>query len=358
MKYDWFWLCSIPGLYRSEKKKLLQHFGHPEDIRSASEGVILRLPYLKERQKQILLEHKKKFEAESEYHKCMQSGIQFISCRESAYPEKLKLIEDYPYGLFFKGNLPDPGKRSVAVVGARGCTNYGRSMASKLAAALAASEVQVVSGMAYGIDGCASASCLEAGGRSYAVLGGGVDICYPREHRALYQELSKSGGILSEYPPGMSPQPFHFPMRNRIISGLSDCVVVVEAKRKSGSLITADLALEQGRDVWAFPGRVGDTLSAGCNVLISQGAGIITGVEELLDSLGIRACEGVKKKNSNIVLASAEKLVYSCVDSQSRNLEQITEAAQLPVRETMSILTGLQIKGLIEETATNYYARK
>lgn len=358
MEWNWYWLCSIPGFYRWDIRNLLQFFETPDAVRHASEGELSGLPFLKEEQKKQIICHKRSFSEEEEYHKCRQRGIHFISCEQEEYPSRLLQITDYPYGLFVKGNLPGNQERCVAVIGARMCSNYGRSMAREMSGLLAQNGVSVVSGLACGIDGAAHAGCLEQGGKSYGILGSGADICYPRENFRLYEEMSEGrGGIISEYPPGARALPFHFPMRNRIISGLAEIVVIAEAKKKSGSLITADLALEQGREIFAFPGRVGDALSEGCNRLIGQGAGIISDISDFLIENGILDKKVKKKKNCNIVLATAENMVYSCVDSQTRSLQNILEQVDLPVNQVLSALVSLQMKGLISETAKNYYTR-
>lgn len=199
-------------------------------------------------------------------------GIYTIEKGKKGYPGRLETLEGMPEKLYVIGGLPQDDRPSLAIVGARNCSAYGKNMAFEYARAMRQSGVQIVSGMARGIDSAAHAGALAGGGISYAVLGCGVDICYPSASRKIYEEMKLRGGILSEYEPGDAPLAWHFPMRNRLISGLADGVLVIEAKERSGSLITADLALEQGRTVFALPGRVGDLLSEGCNRLIYQGA--------------------------------------------------------------------------------------
>jgi len=213
------------------------------------------------------------------------NNITFITPFEAMYPEKLRNIPDMPAGLYVRGNLPVDKGITVAVIGARDCSDYGKYVAEGLGNFLGRSGVTVVSGMARGIDGISQWAALEAGGTSVGVLGCGVDICYPAGNRALYDRLLEQGTLLSEYPPGTPPRPMNFPARNRIVSGLADAVVVVEARSKSGTLITVDMALEQGREVFVVPGRVTDRLSDGCNRLIKQGAGILLSPEELLEEL-------------------------------------------------------------------------
>lgn len=358
MEREWFWICSLPGFYRKDLKLLLQYFGSPGEVMNAAARELAGIPFLKEEQKKRLLCHRERFEEEMEYHKCRERGIEFISHKHSAYPKRLLQTADYPYGLFVKGKLPEEGDRCIAVVGARMCSNYGRAMARELSVKLAANGVCIISGLAYGVDGIAQSSCLEAGGQSIAVMGCGVDICYPRENRELYEKLPYQGGVISEYPPGTKALPGHFPLRNRIISGMSELVVVVEAKKKSGSLITADIALEQGRDVFVFPGRIGDALSEGCNGLIAQGAGIVTDIDTFLVENGIILKNMKKKKNCNIMLATAENMVYSCLDSRPKDLQRISEEAKMPVNQVMSAISSLQMKEIAEETAKNYYVKK
>ncbi len=204
---------------------------------------------------------------------------------DPGYPERLKNISGAPKKLYVLGSLPEEGRLSVAVIGARDCSEYGKYVAKELGTALGGSGISVISGMARGIDGISQEAALDAGGSSYAVLGCGVDICYPEANRQLYERLKSGGGIISEYPPGAPALACHFPPRNRIVSGLADVVVVIEARIKSGTLITVDMALEQGREVYVVPGRLTDRLSDGCNRLIKQGAGILLSPEDFVREL-------------------------------------------------------------------------
>lgn len=204
---------------------------------------------------------------------------------EPGYPERLKNISGAPKELYVLGRPPEEDRLSVAVIGARDCSEYGKYVAREFGAVLGRNRISVVSGMARGIDGISQEAALNAGGSSFAVLGCGVDVCYPEANRQLYEKLKISGGILSEYPPGSPALACHFPPRNRIVSGLADVVVVIEARVKSGTLITVDMALEQGREVYVAPGRMTDRLSDGCNRLIKQGAGILLSPEEFLREL-------------------------------------------------------------------------
>jgi DNA processing protein len=285
--------------------------------------------------------------------------IRYISAGDPGFPERLFHIPDSPRGLYVKGQLPREHIPSVAIVGARNCSVYGKNTALWFGEVLARNGVQVISGMARGIDGYAHRGALKAeAGKTFAVLGSGADVCYPAGNRDVYDRLPQRGGVLSESPPGTPPLAHLFPLRNRLISGLADAVLIIEAKEKSGSLITADCALEQGKDVYAVPGRIDDPLSAGCNNLICQGAGIAISPEKLLEDMGLFSEINIKNKEKNKNgLESLEKLVYSCLRLQAKNLEEICHEAALPMVEVQRILTVLELKGYAQEIYKNYYIR-
>ncbi len=289
-----------------------------------------------------------------------KDAMRFFSWDDPAYPERLRTIHDAPYALFVKGDLPSEHRRSIAVVGARGCSEYGRSVSRMIGKTMAEHDVQVISGMALGVDSASHAGALEADGDTYAVLGGGADVCYPRTSVNIYNNiLDGHGGILSEYFPGTQPQPFFFPQRNRIISGLADLLIVVEAREKSGSLITADFALEQGKDVYAVPGRYLDPLSAGCNRLIEQGAGIFVDMDSFLKNTGITAADRKKKKRTERVPLSAEaERVYDCLDLSVKQIDDILDETGLDLLTVLDALSSLKQANLAQETFQNYFCRK
>lgn len=354
----WLWLCSQQGLYYGGIRQLTGMFGGAQAVYSAEDEWIRDVPALGLKIKNELIARRRGKAFLREYHKWEAEGIHFISAGHQEYPERLREIPDRPFGLFVKGKLPDPSRRAVAVVGGRKCTSYGKNTAQDLGRRLAEQGADVISGMAYGIDGFAQQAALDAGGASFAVLGCGVDICYPISHRGLYAALAKRGGLISEFPPGSPPISYHFPMRNRIISGLSDVVAVIEARMKSGSLITADFALEQGRDVYALPGRSGDELSAGSNRLIAQGAGILLSVTAFLEELGFGGADVPKIKKCNIGLETNEILVYSCVDLQPKSLQELIKETKGTAADVAEALTRLELKGLVKEVWKNYYIQK
>ena len=263
--------------------QLLSRFGDPQGVYEA--GTAGWREILSDSVVEYMDRQKKSGNLEEEYHSLGEKQIGLVLQEEEGFPQKLLEIPDPPYGLFYKGKLPEQKQPSVAVIGARECSEYGRFVAEELGRYLGSQGIQVISGMARGIDGISQQAALLAGGRSYGVLGCGVDICYPRQNRKLYEELIQKGGLLSTYAPGTKALPAYFPPRNRIVSGLADALIVIEARQKSGTLITVDMALEQGKDVFAVPGRITDTCSRGCNRLIGNGAGIAVSVAQLLQEL-------------------------------------------------------------------------
>lgn len=277
-----YWLSGIEGIGGAWARRLLAAFGTPEEVYRADEKSLLavagssRIESLKRAQKREVYEA---------YESLKQDRIRFVPYYHPDYPKRLSQIPDSPFGIYVKGNIPKDSERSVAIVGARNCSAYGRYVAEAFAGELAEEGVAVVSGMAKGIDGVAQGGALAAGGRTYAVLGCGVDVCYPASHAQLYEEICSRGGVLSIYPPKTPPLQKRFPPRNRIISGLADAVLVVEARQKSGTLITVDMALEQGREVYVVPGRITDRLSDGCNRLLWQGAGMALSPAQMIKEL-------------------------------------------------------------------------
>lgn len=291
------------------------------------------------------------------YQSLEERNIGFVNLEEAAYPAGLKHIYDYPLSLFYKGGLPGANP-CVAVVGSRNATNYGKDMTRYIVSELAKRGVDIISGMALGIDAVAHRTALEYGAKTYAVLGCGVNICYPKENYDIYEAISveKNGGIVSEFPLGTSPLAHLFPMRNRLISGLADIVLIIEARERSGSLITANMANDQGKLVYALPGRITDPLSRGCNNLISNGASILTKVDDIIESLGMIIDKTIPIYEKNLKsLAKNEKLLYSCLDLKPKFLEDIIEETGIPHAEVMHILLNLELKGFITQISGNYY---
>lgn len=358
VKYQ-YWFAALQGI--SDRKKILLHqrMNTARNIYYIEETQLKQCRFLTEKERNIIIQIRQAWKLDKEYESLLKKQIHIVTCFEEGYPEKLKEIPDYPYVIYYKGTLPKKGE-SAAIVGARQCTPYGEKYARLTAKTLSEAGVQIISGMAKGIDGIAQRAALEQIGKTYAVLGCGVDICYPAEHIGLYHDiLAHGGGILSEFPPGTPPKPYHFPRRNRIISGLSDMVLVIEAKEKSGSLITADMALEQGKDVYALPGPLDSALSQGCNKLIYEGAIPVLSVKMLLQERGLeeKQSEG-KMEETKKVLESAEYLVYSSLCLYPKSVNDLLKEVSLPAREVICTLTALEMKGYIREQTRNHYVRE
>ncbi len=369
MERYWLWLCSCPGLYRNEIAGLIRFFGDPKNLYEAHPRELARWKKLEDepttRWVNALIAYKDTTGLVDVEEMLVKRKLQFVSRQSEHFPEKLIHLPDCPYGLFYRGALPDPGTPSVAVVGARSCSTYGRQMASLLGERLAGEGYQVISGMAAGIDSVAQTACISSGGTSFAVLGCGVDVCYPQENVDLYDRLPEAGGILSEYPCKTPPLRPHFPQRNRIISGLADAVIVVEARAQSGSLITADLALDQGKEVYAVPGRYNDLLSYGCNRLIDQGAGIVLSADSLLDNLAasldlkrIHPRQDDEERGRRSDLDEDEQKIYDALSTDARALDEIAAETGLTLLQTMRALLGLQLKSMAIEVSKNRFTVK
>lgn len=346
-----------------------------EEIFSFNEKGLIERCGLSKKQAEYIINEAKKTDIEGEFELFNLSGVKAVTVNDDEYPRKLKYIENRPYALFYKGELPDENKRSVAIIGSRKCTEYGKYMAENIAAGLAKYDVEVISGMAFGIDGIAEMAALNSGAKSYGVLGSGANVCYPRANKALYDRLLKEGGIISEYVVDACARADNFPLRNRIISGLSDVVLVVEARLKSGTFITVDYALSQGREIMVVPGRATDPLSVGCNALILQGASPAQSADDvmrLLDTISSQSYEYnlcrndfrtkelselVPKKSEQVLLEREENMVYSVLDFYSQNTEDIMKATKLDVFTIMSTLISLEMRGLIKETGKNSYVK-
>ena len=361
MKYE-YWFAGIRNIPDRTKIKLKEKAGTAEAIYYIEETALRKMQLLKEQEIWKLLEAKKKEELDRNYEAMRQKGISVIPWGEKEYPGRLKEIYDPPYALYVKGKLPDNTARAAAIVGARSCTPYGEKYALEYGKKLAECGIQVISGLARGVDGIGQRGALLGGGKTFAVLGSGVDVCYPKNHMGLYLDiLEQEGGILSELPPGTPPLPQHFPRRNRIISALSDIVLVMEARERSGSLITADLALDYGREVYAVPGNVTSALSYGTNALIKQGCPIITEGSDILSALGIayKETEKVKfqiKTAENI--SPEEKEIFDLIeDSTPISAEALCRRLGRKVQEVQYILSLLELSGYIEKIPQAGYIR-
>ena len=355
------WLCSVPGVGDKTIAKLRQLCPDAEGIYRGGEKLWKQI--LNEKQMNEIRKFEEKADPDEVFGRLAAQDIHFVSLEEHEYPGRLRDIPDPPYGLFYRGRLPDRETLAVAVIGARECSAYGNYVAQGIGAALGENQVQVISGMARGIDGISQAAALDAGGCSFGVLGCGVDICYPKSNQPLYEELCEKGGIISAYPPGTEPRPQNFPPRNRIVSGLADALIVVEARNKSGTLITVDMALEQGREVYVVPGRVTDRLSDGCNRLLKQGAGVFLSPEDFLREIGAGRIDSGKMlevPRKKMMLEPRMQAVYQTLAPEPQSVEKIwekiTEKTRISQQELMPLLMRLCMENLAVQVTPGNFA--
>ncbi len=355
-----FWLMQIPGIGSVTIRRLYERFGSFEALFNIEERQLFEEKLLSETECERLKKAKEYFKRQEErYHTLLERGIQFITEQEEKYPKRLKPLWDRPAALFVKGSLPSDEKPSAAIVGSRNCSYYGSEMAEYFGRKLAERGIQIISGLALGVDSAGHRGAIQANGFTYGVLGCGITTCYPTENFMLYEEISEKGGILSEYAPGVKPCAGNFPARNRIISGLSDVVLVMEAKEKSGALITADFAMEQGKEIFALPGRITERLSKGCNELIRNGAGILVSEEDILDFFSLKYEKKINVYEKRINgLANPQKMLYSFLDSEPKYLEEIVKGTGMTVSDCLSGLMELELQGYIIQTANLYYIKK
>jgi len=352
MELYWLWLCTIPGIGIKTIDKLMNFFETPMDIFKAGNGLFEDIQDIDNIKIAAILTSRDISRVQREYNKLIERDIRFISCESSGFPKKLTYLPDMPKGIFYQGRLPDAKRLSIAIIGARNCTSYGREIAGDFARQLAANDIQVISGLARGIDVSAHKGALLGGGDTFGVLGCGINICYPREHIEVFENMKSVGGIISEYGIGIPPDAWRFPMRNRIISGLSDGIFIVEAGERSGALITAYMGLEQGKDIFALPGRALDPLSTGCNNLIKSGAKMVTVPGEILEEYQIKF--KIMKKNQ-IRLDKFDKLVYSSLCLIPKNIDDVADEVKLDISQVIPILLKLELKGCIKQAARNQY---
>ena len=358
MRYEdifWFWLSGITGVGPVTAHDLLGRFGSPRDIFSASEKALEETGLLKPEMLKALISSRNKVLLQKRFDEMQRMEIRFFSFASPDYPEVLRHIYDPPVALYIKGNLPETDELLMAVVGGRRCSQAGRSAAHSISRGIAFSGISIISGMARGIDSAAHRGCLDGFGRTFAVLGCGVDLCYPKENSDLYEQIQKNGGLISEFPPGTPPRPWRFPVRNRLIAALSQGILIVEARRQSGSLITAERGLEMGREIFAVPGRINDPLSEGCNLLIRDGARLVMSHEDILDYFSLVSHQFIRKdpppgKTAGMIYRNLS-LVPCCADD-------IAARTGLPVREVMIELTDLEMDSLITCLGKNQYVLK
>lgn len=288
------------------------------------------------------------------YDMLKNSGICFVTQEDEIYPGKMKRIFSAPRFFYYKGSLPK--EKNIAIIGARNCSGYGSRMAYGIAKELSQSGIGIISGLAYGVDRAAHDGALAGGGVTYGIMGCGIDICYPKCHRSVYEKMCETGGgVISEYPPGIQPLAWFFPQRNRIIAALSDGILVTEARKKSGTLITVSFGLEYGKAIYAVPGRADDVLSEGCIHLIKEGAKPVVTADDILEDIIDCSTERKRTKKHTVVLSEAEKKVFGCLKYHPKHIDFLLAETKLVYTDLLAILESLQAHGLITRHGQGYY---
>lgn len=344
----------VRGIGPARLRMLIDAFGDVERAWHAPAEALAQVG-LDRRSLENLLETRARVDLDRELRRVAATGAHVLTWEDEAYPRLLAEIPDPPPILYIRGELKPEDAWAVAVVGTRRASTYGREVTRRLVTVLAQSGVTVVSGLARGIDAVAHQTALEAGGRTIAVLGCGIDLVYPPEHRDLARRIAGQGALVTEYPPGTPPEPGNFPPRNRIISGLSLGVLITEAGRDSGALITADYAAEQGRDVFAVPGSI---LSAGCagtNRLIQDGAKPVLDAADILQELNLTMVAEQKEARQTLPATETEALLLAHLSAEPVHVDDLTRAVGLPVAQVTSTLALMELKGMVRQVGGMKY---
>lgn len=350
----WLALSRISVLGARRIPRLVDVIGSAEKVFTADVDALIAAG-LPAHAAAAMVAERKAVDPHRELQRLISLGFDAVLVNEEHYPKILKEISDPPAVLFYRGDFTVLDHTSVSLVGSRKATAYGKAVADRLSADLAAFGITVVSGMARGIDTAAHLGVLRAGGRTAAVLGCGLDICYPPENRKLRDEIERQGVILSEFPLGTQPKPPHFPMRNRIISGLSLAVIIVEAAERSGALITADCALEQGREVFAVPGSINSPASRGCHRLIKEGAALVESAADVLAVLGLSPFEGIKDAQQNFT--QNQQKVLKFMEYEPIHFDELIACCDLTVEDLAVCLVELELMCAVKKVPGNHYIR-
>ena len=346
----WIGLSLVPDIGPITAKQLISHAGSPERVFGLDMQGLMSVQGMTRARAKSVAAFSQWDDVEKQIRVMQQKGISVVCYGDPCYPQILQEIPDAPILIYIKGSYQPDDRFGIAIVGSRAYSSYGEAVTQKISGELAASGFTIISGMARGIDTFAHRSALASGGRTIAVLGSGLDICYPAENRRLMEKISAAGCVLSEFPPGYPPNRENFPRRNRLISGLSLGVLVVEAAEGSGSLITASLALEQNREVFAVPGSIVAKNSAGTNLLIRQGAKIVLRTEDIIEELA-PALKGFIRSETKqqVELSSREKELCTCLTGEPKHIDVLARESGLPVHTILDILLSLELKGVIRQ---------
>ncbi len=347
-KAYWVGFNLVKGIGAVRLRNLIQHFGDvetawhasPQEMRAAGLG-----PKLIETMQQV----RAGVSLELVWERVHSLGIQVLTWEDEAYPRRLKEIDQPPPVLYLRDDLQPEDEWAVAIVGTRGITAYGRQVTAEIASVLARRGVTVISGLTRGVDAEAHKATLNAGGRTLAVLGSGVDQIYPPEHRQLANQIIASGALMSDYAPGTPPDGVNFPPRNRIISGLSMAVIVIEAGERSGALITAEFAADQGREVFAVPGNINAPKSVGCNRLIHQGARPLLTPEDVLESLDLASFQQQRVARAVLPKDEVEARLLSVLTREPMHVDDIRARVDMPIEKVSATLALMELKGMVRQ---------
>jgi len=357
-------LSLVAGVGPLTRQALLERFGSAQAVLAAAPSQLRDVPGVGTALARKIVAANEDIDAEQELRLCRERGVTIVADTDPAYPRLLHEIHSPPSFLFVHGELKQEDALAVGIVGTRHATSYGRQQAERLAAGLARAGLTIVSGLARGIDAAAHRAAIQAGGRTLAVLGGGVLNIYPPEHQALAEEVRGHGALLSENPPLCEPVAGAFPQRNRLISGLSLGVIVIEAAERSGALITARHAMEQGREVFAVPGRVDSRTSRGCHRLIRDGAKLVECVEDVLEEFG-PLVEAAPRPDGTIMhhpaelqLNELERQVLNAIPCDPISIDRVVEASGLPVQRVLATISVLEMRSLLRRVSGNSVMRR
>ncbi|MFC1987587.1 DNA-processing protein DprA [Chloroflexota bacterium] len=354
IKY-WVGFSFIPGIGRVRFNQLETYFGNLEAAWKATSSELKRSG-LDNGSIQAIISWRPKISLEAEVEKLGQYGVKVFTCHDPGYPSRLKEIYDYPPLIYVRGSLFSEDEWCLAVVGTRRATVYGRQITEEIAADLARSKITIVSGLAKGVDSVAHHSALEAGGRSIATFACGLDIVYPAENAELARRIMQQGALISEYPLGTKPKAEHFPRRNRIMSGLSLGVLVVEAGETSGAMITANMALEQNREVFAIPGSILSPASRGTNQLIQEGAKLVRSYTDILEELNLTAVAHQVEMKEIMPPSDTESLLLKQLGAEPTHIDEVCRSSGLSISTVSSTLAMMELKGLVKQVGAINYA--
>jgi DNA processing protein len=353
LKY-WVAFSGIPGVGRVRIAQLKDHFGSLQDAWNAPEGK-LKQAGLDSRSADALVTLRPRISVDDEMERLERHGVDALICEGPAYPSRLKEIYDYPPVLYVRGKLPADDEPCLAIVGTRRPTVYGRQVTEEIVADLARSSITIISGLARGIDSVAHRTALDARGKTVAVFGSGLDIVYPGENANLAKAIVEHGALVSEYPLGVKPKAENFPLRNRIMSGLSLGVLVVEAGERSGALITAQQAMEQNREVFAVPGSILSPASQGTNRLIQEGAKLVRNHTDILEELNLTIVVQQAEIKEFSPANEVESAILKQLGPEPNHIDEICRRSGLTMSEVSSTLAMLELKGIARQVGSMNY---